>query len=418
MIRGADIGLSRRQLQFVAQSTAAINIATGAIRSGKTVSSLLRWLTYVATAPTGGELIMCGKTATTIHRNVFLPMQDPDLFGPLAQHVHYTAGAPMATILGRRVHVLGANDAKSESKLRGFTCAGAYCDEISLMPQVFWEQLTGRMSVKGSKIFGTSNPDNPAHWLMRDWIGRADDQRVKHWHFTLDDNDALDEDFKANLRSMHQGLFFRRFILGEWVAAEGAIYDMWDTDRHIVQELPAAGIHKWIALGVDHGTRNPLHAVLIGLGRDRKLYAAAEWRYDSRHHKKQLSDVEYSERIRAWLLDVPGIGAVRPQFITVDPSAASFSVQLRRDRLTPTPAKNDVLDGIRTVSSLFAQNNLRVLASCKELINEIPSYSWDDQAALKGEDKPVKVADHGVDALRYGIFTTRALWQHQLSRAA
>lgn len=418
MIDGRTLGLSRRQLEFVAQSDAPINIATGAIRSGKTVSSLLRWLIYVASAPVGGELIMCGKTSTTIHRNVFLPMQDPDLFGPLASHVHYTAGAPMATILGRRIHVLGANDAKSESKLRGFTCAGAYCDEISLMPQAFWEQLTGRMSVDGAMIFGTSNPDNPGHWLMRDWLSRQEEASVKHWHFTLDDNDSLSEKFKNNLRSMHQGIFYRRFILGEWVAAEGAIYDMWDDTRHVVDELPAEGIHRWIALGVDYGTRNPLHAVLIGLGKDRRLYVAREWRYDGRAQKRQLTDSEYSERIRGWLADVPGIGPVRPQFVTVDPSAASFNAQLRRDKLVPTSANNAVLDGIRVVASLFAQGRLFVHSSCKELIAEIPSYSWDDQAALKGEDKPVKVADHGVDALRYGIFTTRALWQHQLARAS
>ncbi|MFE9850332.1 PBSX family phage terminase large subunit [Streptomyces sp. NPDC005576] len=418
MIDGRDLGLSRRQLEFIGQSDAPINIATGAIRSGKTVASLLRWLIYVASAPRGGELIMCGKTSTTIHRNVFLPMQDPDLFGDLAKQVHYTAGAPMATILGRRVHVLGANDAKSESKLRGFTCAGAYGDEISLMPQGFWEQLTGRMSVADSKIFGTSNPDNPGHWLMRDWLSRPKEAAVKHWHFTLDDNDALTEKFKNNLRSMHQGIFYRRFILGEWVAAEGAIFDMWDDERHIVDEMPRDGIHRWIALGVDYGTRNPLHAVLIGLGRDRRLYVAREWRYDGRARKRQLTDAEYSERIRGWLADVPGIGPVRPQFVTVDPSAASFNAQLRRDKLTPTAANNAVLDGIRVVSSLFAQGNLLVHSSCKELIAEIPSYSWDDKAALKGEDKPVKVADHGVDALRYGIFTTRALWQNKLAQVA
>jgi hypothetical protein len=169
---------------------------------------------------------------------------------------------------------------------------------------------------------------------------------------------------------------------------------------------------------VDYGTTNPFHAVLLGLGSDRKLYAAAEWRYDSRQHRRQLTDTEYSERMRAWLRDVPGIGAVRPQFTCVDPSAASFTTQLRRDHLTPTAAKNDVMDGIRTVSSVLAANKLFVHASCKDLITEIGGYSWDDQAALRGEERPIKVADHGVDALRYAIFTTRALWQRHLALAA
>src|SRR5690606_4127011 len=220
------------------------------------------------------------------------------------------------------------------------------------------------------------------------------------------------------MKASHEGLFYRRFILGEWVAAEGAIYDSWDRQRHVVTSLPRAGIHRWISLGVDYGTTNPFHAVLIGLGADRRLYAAAEWRYESRQHKRQLTDAEYSERLRAWLGEVPGIGAVRPQFVTVDPSAASFSTQLQRDKLRPTPAKNDVMDGIRTVSSLLAANKLLVHESCKELITEIGGYSWDDQAALRGEERPIKVADHGVDALRYAIFTTRTLWRHKLALAA
>nr|WP_282916569.1 hypothetical protein [Streptomyces exfoliatus] len=92
--------------------------------------------------------------------------------------------------------------------------------------------------------------------------------------------------------------------------------------------------------------------------------------------------------------------------------------RLRRDRLTPTPANNAVLDGIRTMSSLLSAGKLVVHSSCKALIGEMPGYAWDDKAAEKGEDKPIKVADHGVDALRYAIFTTRALWQRQLALAA
>ncbi|QGZ53406.1 PBSX family phage terminase large subunit (plasmid) [Streptomyces sp. QHH-9511] len=410
--------LSRKQIRSVAEATTKISCWEGAIRSGKTIASLLKWLIFVAQAPTTGELVIVGKTSQTIHRNLFMPLQNPALFGDMTKLIHYTPGAPTATILGRTVHVIGANDSKSEPKIRGMTVCGAYVDEVTLVPQVFFEQLLGRMSVRGAQLFCTTNPDNPAHWFMRDWLSQEGRKPIRRFSFTIDDNPFLDPEYVADMKASHEGLFYRRFILGEWVAAEGAIYDAWSRERHIVTALPKAGIHKWISLGVDYGTSNPFHAVLLGLGADRKLYAAAEWRYEARQTRRQLTDTEYSERLRAWLADVPGVGPVRPQFITVDPSAASFSAQLHRDKLKPTPAKNDVMDGIRTVSSLIAANKLLVLDSCKALITEIGGYSWDDKAAARGEDKPIKVADHGVDALRYGIYTTRALWQRHLALAA
>lgn len=408
--------MSRKQLDFVANSNARINIASGSIRAGKTISTLLRWIMYVATAPSGGELAVIAKTTNTAASNVFIPLQDPNLFGPLAQHVHYTRGAPTATILGRQVRVIGANDSRAEERLRGMTCAGALVDEATLVPQEFWTQLLGRMSVPGAKLFASTNPGSPAHWLKRDFIDRRDELGIRYWHYVLDDNPSLGDDYKNSIKNEFVGLWYRRFVLGEWIAAEGSIFDMWDEEKHVVDSLPE--IAKWISVGVDYGQTNPFHATLLGLGRDRRLYAASEWRYDGRQQRRQLTDIEYSERMRGWLSNVSGIGPVRPQFVTVDPSAASFSAQLRRDRLTPTSANNAVLDGIRTMASLLSAGKLVVHSSCKALIGEMPGYAWDDKAAEKGEDKPIKVADHGIDSLRYAIFTTRALWQRQLALAA
>ncbi|WP_333742688.1 PBSX family phage terminase large subunit [Streptomyces ardesiacus] len=412
----AGLGMSQKQMDFVANSTARINIASGSIRAGKTISTLLRWLIYVASAPLGGELAVIAKTTNTAASNVFIPLQDPNLFGPLAQHVHYTRGAPTATILGRPVRVIGANDSRAEERLRGMTCAGALVDEATLVPQEFWTQLLGRMSVPGAKLFASTNPGSPAHWLKRDFIDRRDELGIRYWHYTLDDNPSLSDDYKNSIKAEFIGLWFRRFVLGEWIAAEGSIFDMWDEERHVVNALPE--IAKWISVGVDYGQANPFHATLLGLGRDRRLYVASEWRYDGRQQRRQLTDIEYSERLRGWLQDIPGVGSVRPQFVTVDPSAASFSAQLRRDKLTPTPANNAVLDGIRTMASLLSAGKLRVHSSCKALIAEMPSYAWDDRAAEKGEDKPIKVADHGIDSCRYALFTTRPLWQRQLALAA
>jgi PBSX family phage terminase large subunit len=415
----SSLPLSRKQLRSIAQSARhRISIWSGAIRSGKTIASLVAFLIALAVAPSTGLVLIVGRSLQTIERNLIEPMQDPALFGALSDHVKHTRGSTTAVILGRTVHLVGASDARAEGRLRGASVCLALADEITLLPEGFFKQLLGRLSVPGARLLGTTNPDSSAHWLKRDFIDRADFLGIGHWHFTLDDNPSLTVSYVESIKAEYgEGtLFYKRFIEGRWIAAEGAVFDMWDEDRHVVDALPQ--MHRWIALGVDYGTQNPFHATLLGLGQDRRLYVGAEWRYDGRHQRRQLTDAEYSERLRAWLGDVPGIGPVRPQFVTVDPSAASFVTQLKRDRLTPTPANNAVLDGIRTMSTLLAAGKLLVHSSCKSLIAEMPGYAWDDKAAEKGEDRPIKVADHGIDACRYSLFTTRALWQRHLALAA
>lgn len=406
--------LSRKQILSIVQSTQRINLWEGSVRSGKTIASLLRWLIYVGDAPTGGELVMVGRTRDSLYRNVIAPLTNTDIFGPLAQQTVANNGAPMATIMGRPVHIIGANDAKAEPKVRGMTCAGAYVDELTTLPRTFFDQLVARCSVEGSKIFTTTNPDNPGHWARREYMKRAEATRLRSWHFTLDDNPFLPADYVAALKATYTGLFYRRNILGHWVQAEGAIYEAFDDTRHVVKALPP--MTRWLCDSIDYGTTNPYADLLIGLGTDMNLYVASEYRWDSRAQRRKKTDAEYSAARRAWLQAVPhpssNVVGVRPEWTIVDPSAASYIEQLHRDGVTGvTPADNSVLDGIRTVSSLLAANRLYVHESAAGLIEELPGYSWDDEAAEKGEDKPIKADDHSCDALRYGVRTTEALWR-------
>lgn len=406
--------LSRKQIISVVQADARINAWEGSVRSGKTIASLLRWLIFVANAPTGGELVMVGRTRDSLYRNVIAPLTNPEIFGKLAKQVDYNPGAPIAIIMGRIVHVMGANDAKAEPKVRGMTCAGAYVDEATTLPQTFFDQLVARCSVKGAKIFTTTNPDNPAHWFRRDYLKRPAETRLRSWHFTLDDNPYLDPDYVASLKSTYVGLFYRRNILGHWVQAEGAIYEAFDEQRHVVDDLPH--IQRWLCDAIDYGTTNPYADLLIGLGVDQRLYVVSEYRWDSRAQRRKKTDVEYSQARKQWLATVTqpqtNVLGVHPEWTVVDPSAASYIEQLHRDGVSGvTPAENTVVDGIRTVSSLFAGDRLRVHPSARGLIEELPGYSWDDEAAEKGEDKPIKIDDHSCDALRYGVRTTEALWR-------
>ncbi|MEO6084703.1 MAG: terminase family protein [Umezawaea sp.] len=408
--------LSYRQIDYAVNSDAFVNLSEGSVRSGKTASGLLRWLKFVNSAPKKGDLVVCAKTYDTATRNIFNPLREHPLFGrAVAKSTSYTRGAPTAQILGRTVEVVTFNDERAEGRLRGMTAAGGYVDEWSLMPRSFNDQLIARCSVDGAQLFGNTNPDNPRHWLKKDYINEARpggrvDGDWKIWKFLLDDNPSLSEKIKDRYRRQFVGLWYKRMILGQWVAAEGAVYETWDPARHVVTSKQMPAIVRWLSLGVDYGTTNPFAALMLGLGADGRLYLTNEWRWDSRKQQRSLTDAQYSQRLRAWLVDI----GIVPEWTVVDPSAASFIAQLHNDGVTPYRADNSVIDGIRLIASLLAAGLLLVHESCEGWIEEAPGYTWDQKAADEGRDEVIKLGDHSLDAGRYAIKTTQALWQGNL----
>lgn len=424
--------LSRKQIVSIveAQRTPQLALWTGAVAAGKTVASLLAFLIAVPNAPRSGLVVMVGRTLQTIERNLLDPLQDERIFGAFAPFVHHTPGSNTAVILGRTVHLIGASDVRAEGRIRGATVALAYVDEATLLPESFWVMMMSRLRVIGAKLLATTNPAGPGHWLRRDYILRAGDVGMRHWHFTLDDNPGLPPGFVERLKKQHVGLYYRRFILGEWIAAEGSIYSMFDPDVHVVDIVPP--ITAWLCAAVDYGQTHPFHATLLGVGADRDprtgarqdcLYAVSEWRWDSRQKHRNLTDPEFSAHIRDWLNGVrfPGtrLHGPRPQFLVIDPAAASFKVQCAQDGWNVADADNAVLDGIRVVSSLLAMERLKFSRTgVPALLEELPSYAWDDKASERGEDKPIKAADDGCDSLRYAVKTTQGLWHSNVPLAA
>lgn len=412
-----------KQLRSVELSTARLNIWEGSVSSSKTICSLIRWLKYVREAPPG-PLLMVAKTERTLKRNII-----DVLISMVGQkRCRFVAGLGELHLLGRLVYVAGANNELSVDKIRGLSLAGAYLDEASTVPKGFFKMLLTRLRIPGAKLFASSNPEGPAHWLLTDYLSRARlhidrdnslrtraDSEALNLHrfsFQMHDNPTLDPEYVAATTAEMTGLFYRRWVLGEWCLAEGVVYASWDPGRHIVKAADIPAITQQIALGIDHGSTNPLHAVLLGLGADGRLYITHEWRWDhKRHTEGQLTDVEYSQRLRSWAAE----HKIAPRWRVVDPSAEGFSLQLNRDGWPTYDADNEVVPGIQQVASLFATGRLLISDNCPELIAEIPGYAWDPKASEKGEDKPIKVADHGVDALRYAIHTTEALWHHKLT---
>ncbi|WP_405018163.1 terminase family protein [Kitasatospora sp. NBC_00070] len=411
MLDAPTLPLSRKQLRSVAQASARINIWHGAVRSGKTIASLLAFLLAVAEAPPSGLIVIIGRSLQTIERNVVEPLTDTSLFGPVAAQVRHTRGATTATVLGRTVHLIGAADSRAEGRLRGLTAYLAYVDEATLLPEAMWTQLLARLSVPGARLLATTNPDSPAHWLRVGYLDRAAELDLRAWHFKLADNPSLTAAYVTSLAAEFVGLWRRRMIDGAWVIAEGAVFDMYDEQQHVVDTLPTITRH-WV--GLDYGTTNPFAALLLGLGDDGRLYVVAEWRHDSRKARRQMTDAQYSAALRGWLT---GLGIPDPEWTFLDPSAASFLAQLWEDgHPGVTRAKNDVLDGIRSTSTALAAGLLRIHRSCTGLLAELPDYVWDAAAAAAGVDQPLKRNDHSVDALRYVVHSTAAEWRHLLHR--
>ncbi|PSJ29818.1 PBSX family phage terminase large subunit [Streptosporangium nondiastaticum] len=411
----SPLPLSDKQLRSIRESfSARVSVWHGSVRSGKTIASLLAFLLSVRRAPATGLILLCGRSLQTIERNIIEPLQDPGLFGSdVTSEIRHTRGATVASIMGRTVHLIGASDARAEGRLRGATASLAYIDETTLVPEPFFVQLLARLSVPGARLLCTTNPDSPAHWLKAQYLDRADELDLAQWHFKLADNPSLSEAYVAALSAEYTGLWRRRMIAGEWVVAEGSIYSMWDEQRHVVNDVPEL-LRTWV--GVDYGTVNPFAAVLLGLGVDGRLYAVSEWRHDSRAAHRQMTDAQYSRAVREWLSER---NDVQPEWTFVDPSAASFSTQLWADG-HPNIARGDnsVLDGIRSVSNALEAGALLVHRSCAGLLQEFPSYVWDDAAAARGEDRPVKIGDHSLDALRYAVHSTAHEWRHLLTQAA
>lgn len=432
--------LGPQQIRSLKESKARINIFEGAIRSGKTIVSLLRFLMAVMFAK-GGVIVVIARTRDSAYRNVFEPLMDRGLFGPLAKLVHYTAGAPTGRVMGRTVHVLGANDKTSEKVLRGLTVALAYVDEITVIPEEFFTQLLGRMSPPKAKLFGTTNPDSPSHWLKAKFLDRIDKglPNWRTWHFTLDDNPGLTEEYKNQVKSEFTGLWYKRFILGEWVAAEGAIYDMWDPEKHTIAWDDLPQMRELLCVAIDYGTTNPTVAGILGISAEVDLYGKPaprlfmvdEWTYDAKISQQKLTDSQLSKGLREWLdnvahLPIDTYPRMKPRYTILDPSAASFRVQLQQDGLISTQAENEVLYGIRTVASLLGAGKYLIARpteknpdrGCPRFIQEAPGYAWDPDQTLKGKDAPIKTADHSLDQSRYGLVTTENLWRQHIKLAA
>jgi PBSX family phage terminase large subunit len=384
-----------------------ITILEGSVRSGKTVAMIPKLIFSIIPYGAQGLSLITGVSKDTIYDNVLR-----DLFSVLGSHNYsYNRSTGDLDIMGHPWKVMGAKDEGSEKFLIGKTLANAICDEVVKMPERFFKQLLNRLSIPNSRLYATTNPDTPYHYLYREYITDKEklaSRLVSVIHFDLDDNPALDEGYKSNIRRSYSGVFFQRYILGKWVVAEGAIYaDSWSDDLLYNDDTRPVGLLNGYVdryIGIDYGTANACVFVDC-LDDGDTLWIEREYYWDSRAEGKQKTDSDYADDLLEF------IGPKEDAHIILDPSAASFAAELRTRGVIVRDANNDVINGIRLVSSMFKRRMIRVHERCTNGIAETASYCWDEKAALRGEEKPLKTFDHFNDALRYLCATMIPAWR-------
>lgn len=397
---------TERQKELVrrlkADDLARINILYGSVRSGKTWITLIVFALWIAGQPQDKSYLMCGKTLTTLKRNCLDILQD--MVGE--EYFRYSITGKVASLFGRRIYLEGANDIQSEGKIRGLTLQGAYCDEITLLDRGFFTMLLSRLSEKGAKLFGSTNPDRPSHWLKKEYIDRQGELDIHVEQFHIDDNTFLAPEYIRAIKAEYTGVFYKRFIEGDFALAEGLIYPMYE--KAIVDEIPA-GIVAERCVSIDYGTLNAFAAMYwqrIG----KVWYCSKGYYYSGRNKGVQKTDGEYLADIERWLGDDKDRirdGMREKLEVIIDPSAASFIALLRKTEWAKVrKAHNDVLDGIRETAHAMQAGRIKISATLTEWAEEMAGYVWKGQ---EGKDEPVKENDHYCDATRYMVYTKRVM---------
>lgn len=373
-------------------------ICDGSIRAGKTVSMALSYVMWGTETFNGENLGMAGKTIGSLRRNVITPLKKMLKSRKYKVKDHLSENMLTISKDGQTNHfyIFGGKDESSQELIQGITLAGMFFDEVALMPQSFVNQATGRCSIEGSKYWFNCNPAGPYHWFKLEWIDNKEDKNLLHIHFTMDDNLSLSEKVKQRYHRMYSGVFFQRFILGLWVLAEGIVYDMFNKEKHVVKTVERE--YEKYYVSCDYGTQNPMTYGLWGLCKG-IWYKTKEYHYDGRKNSRQKTDDEYLDDLKEFIGDISIRG------IIVDPSAASFIALLKKNRFKVLKAKNEVIDGIRNVARLLNEEKIKYNDCCKETFREYASYTWDEKATARGEDKPNKENDHQMDGDRYFVNT-------------
>ena len=402
---------SYKAQSFIYDSDAFINIAHGSVRSGKTIAATFRFLLFVLDSPYY-EFMISGKTRDTIERNVIR-----DLIRMIDGRIPYKYRKfdNYIEIAGNKIWLIGFSDEGATEKVRGMTVGGWYADELTSASKSTVEMAITRCSVDGAQMFWTMNPESPYHFIYTDYITNQellDSGTVKCWHFTLEDNLHLSKRYIEELKRVNRKsqVNYKRNILGQWVIAEGVIYDSFDENIHVFHDDLTETFDE-INICCDYGVSTVTTFGVMGIVKDTKqgnrYYLQEETYYDATQRGVAQSDSDRVDDI-VMLQDKYHLDRRSTLFLPHD--AASLKAACRKDpriRMKVRTYAPDTYKDINRIQDLFNTQRFFIHESCKNSITQVQTYCWDTKAQQRGEDKPLKVDDHCPDMWRGGLFGSR-----------
>lgn len=369
-------------------------ICDGSIRSGKTVSMAVGFLMWSMSSFNGQKFAICGKTIEALRRNVIsnIPQWVEGLY-TVSERRSENKLIVSAHGVTNTYYLFGGKDESSAKLVQGITLAGVYFDEVALMPRSFVEQAMGRCSVDGSKFWFNCNPENPSHWFYVEWIKKHTQRNVLYLHFTMIDNLSLSDKIRQRYENMYSGVFYRRYILGLWVKAEGLVYPMFNRDIHRVHGAYEYRPSHRYYVSVDYGTVNPFAAGLYDYDPANQRATMIKELYYRGGSENRVDNEAYYRMLKGLIGDIP------IEYIVIDPSASSMieTIQKYGDYIV-VKADNDVINGIQDVTKFLNAGVLYFHESCKATFEEFETYAWNEKSV---EDAVLKENDHSMDQLRY-----------------
>lgn len=366
-------------------------IADGAIRSGKTVSMALSFVMWAMESFSGQNFGMCGKTIGSFRRNVVTVLKL--MLRSRGYKVKDFRADNLLEISWNNTtnsfYIFGGKDERSQDLVQGITLAGVFFDEVALMPESFVNQATGRCSVEGSKFWFNCNPDAPAHYFKKEWIDRREEKNILYLHFTMDDNLSLSEKIKQRYRGMYSGVFFKRYILGLWVAAEGVIYDLFadDKERYIIDEAPPV---RHAVIGVDFGGTGSAHSfTLTGFTQNWDVVVLDEFYWNNKE-KGRLSP----EELTTYFVDFCKRAKSKYRVYEAYCDSAEqtliegFQVALSRERVgidARNAIKGAINDRVAFYNSIMAQDRFKIMRHCTATISALENAVYSDKDPTKDE---------------------------------
>lgn len=272
--------------------------------------------------------------------------------------------------------------------IRGMTAFGAYVNEASLANEKVFKEIISRCSGDGARIVFDTNPDNPEHWLKKEYID-SKSENIISYHFELDDNTFLSPRYIQNIKeSTPSGMFYDRDIRGLWVTGEGVVYSDFDSNKHFINDVDNIEFETYIA-GVDWGYSHFGSIVVFGIDKLNNWYLLEE-------HAKQFKEIDYWADVA---LDIKArYGNIN---FYCDSARPEHVERFRRERIRAINADKSVLSGIEEVARLIKLGRFFVISDkVKVFKKEIYNYVWDEKTG-----NPVKENDDVMDSMRYAIYS-------------